>query len=53
MLKEIKNPHDKMFYMAMQDPAVARDFFETHLPAHVKELVVLDTLKLESSHSWQ
>ena len=50
MLQEINNPHDKMFYMAMQDLAVARDFFEAHLPAHIKKLVDLDTLKLESSH---
>jgi predicted transposase/invertase (TIGR01784 family) len=51
MTKLIHQPHDKLFKVAMKDLRVAREFFESHLPADILKQVNLDTLKLEK-HSF-
>src|SRR4051812_6517281 len=39
--------HDGFFKKSMSNPNVAREFFEFHLPAMIKDKVNLDTLKLQ------
>lgn len=51
MTSPIHQPHDKLFKLSMGDIRVARDFFESHLPADILQHVALDTLKLEK-HSF-
>ena len=43
----VHNPHDKFFRSAMAQVAVAREFFETHLPAKVRGQLDFTTLKAE------
>lgn len=46
MKKDIISPHDKFFRSAMDDPRVAREFLEAHLPDIVKnkiDMTVLET----------
>ncbi len=41
-------PHDATFRQFLTQPEVARDFMELHLPAELRAICDLDTLKLES-----
>jgi predicted transposase/invertase (TIGR01784 family) len=43
--KRVYQPHDKFFHAAMNNPRVAKAFFEHHLPATVLPLVNLDKLQ--------
>ncbi|MCC8462460.1 MAG: Rpn family recombination-promoting nuclease/putative transposase [Rickettsia endosymbiont of Ecitomorpha arachnoides] len=46
MSEKIK--HDKFFQKALENPYVAREFFETYLPPHIKALFSPTTLILEN-----
>lgn len=46
MSKKIDKPHDMLFHDTMQNLAIAKSFFQTHLPAHLKSIVDLSTLRL-------
>ncbi|MFP3524371.1 Rpn family recombination-promoting nuclease/putative transposase, partial [Pantoea sp. SIMBA_072] len=41
-------PHDATFRQFLTHPDVARDFMELHLPAELRAICDLSTLKLES-----
>lgn len=41
-------PHDATFRQFLTQPAIARDFMEIHLPAELRAICDLNTLKLES-----
>ncbi|ARJ44379.1 hypothetical protein B1H58_20375 (plasmid) [Pantoea alhagi] len=41
-------PHDATFRQFLTQPAIARDFMEIHLPAELRAICDLGTLKLES-----
>jgi predicted transposase/invertase (TIGR01784 family) len=43
----IHQPHDKFFKLTMSNVAVAKDFFQSRLPAPLLELVDLSTLALQ------
>ena len=45
MSKKLK--HDKIIRSAFENPFVAREFFEMHLPSHIKGSLVFETLKME------
>lgn len=51
-MKKKKNrtptPHDATFRQFLTHPDVARDFMELHLPAELRAICDLSTLKLES-----
>ena len=42
-----KHKHDEIIRGAFENPLVAKEFFEMHLPAHIKSLVSIETLKME------
>src|SRR3982750_4421461 len=42
-----KPKHDKLFKKAMENPIVAKEFFEAHLPSNIKNMLDTDSLKLE------
>lgn len=44
-MPNIISPHDKLFKVTMSRPEVAKDFLQEHLPAHIKQLVNLNTLQ--------
>lgn len=44
-----QNPHDAAFKAAMDDIRVAREFFETYLPEHVKKLINPETLAIHNT----
>ena len=39
--------HDQLFKKAMENPMVAKDFLNTHLPDHIKSIIDLSTIKIE------
>lgn len=41
-------PHDATFRQFLTQPDIARDFMEIHLPAELRAVCDLSTLKLES-----
>jgi len=43
-----KIKHDKFFQKTLADPLIAREFFEAHLPPHIKALFSPATLALEN-----
>lgn len=43
--------HDAFFKQFLMHPDTARDFLDIHLPAEIRGICDLDTLRLESSHS--
>jgi predicted transposase/invertase (TIGR01784 family) len=43
-----RKEHDKFFQKALANPLIAREFFEEHLPPHIKALFSPATLKLEN-----
>ena len=45
--KGTPTPHDATFRQFMSQPEVARDFMEIHLPADLRAICDLSTLKLE------
>ena len=45
MSKKLK--HDKIIRSAFENPFVAREFFEMHLPPHIKDSLIFETLKME------
>ncbi|MBA4824055.1 Rpn family recombination-promoting nuclease/putative transposase [Pantoea ananatis] len=46
--KNTPTPHDATFRQFLTQPEVARDFMEIHLPAELRDICDLSTLKLES-----
>lgn len=46
--KSTPTPHDAVFRQLLSQPDVARDFMELHLPATLRAICDLSTLKLES-----
>ena len=40
-------PHDAYFRAAMNNPKVAREFFEQHLPANIKAAMDLTALQIQ------
>lgn len=44
-------PHDAFFKQFLIHPDTTRDFLDIHLPAEIRGICDLDTLRLESSHS--
>lgn len=51
MMELISNtPHDALFKQFLMHPDTARDFLDIHLPAEIRGICDLDTLRLESSH---
>ncbi|EAU4681033.1 Rpn family recombination-promoting nuclease/putative transposase [Salmonella enterica] len=52
MMELISNTlHDAFFKQFLMHPDTARDFLDIHLPAEIRGICDLDTLRLESSHS--
>ncbi|AXD08480.1 Rpn family recombination-promoting nuclease/putative transposase [Salmonella enterica] len=52
MMELISNtPHDAFFKQFLMHPDTTRDFLDIHLPAEIRGICDLDTLRLESSHS--
>lgn len=47
MTTDIHQPHDSLFQQAMKNIAVARDFFESHLPESLLQRIDLVQLQLE------
>lgn len=47
-MKGTPTPHDAAFRQFLTQPDVARDFMELHLPAELRNICDLSTLKLES-----
>lgn len=48
MKKKSPTPHDATFRQFLMQPEIARDFMELHLPADLRAVCDLSTLKLES-----
>src|SRR5947207_2344959 len=46
MKKIVATPHDRFFRLSMSHPRVARQFFETQLPEHIRKVANLDTLQI-------
>jgi recombination-promoting nuclease RpnB len=46
-MSNLISPHDKLFKITMSRPDVAKEFLQEHLPANIKKLVDLSTLKQE------
>ncbi|XYX40636.1 Rpn family recombination-promoting nuclease/putative transposase [Candidatus Erwinia dacicola] len=46
--KSTTTPHDATFRQFLTQPDIARDFMEIHLPAELRAICDLSTLKLES-----
>ena len=44
-------PHDAAFRHFLTQPEIARDFLEIHLPAELRAICDLSTLKLANWHS--
>lgn len=44
----INNPHDRFFRSSMSNLVIAREFFSTYLPSKIRDLINLETLRLES-----
>jgi len=49
-MTNIHNVHDKCFRKAMADIRVAKDFLEEYLPATIRSLIKLNTLKLRQNN---
>ncbi|WP_341790153.1 Rpn family recombination-promoting nuclease/putative transposase [Rickettsia endosymbiont of Polydrusus tereticollis] len=47
MSKKNKPKHDEIIRSAFENPIVAKEFFETYLPPHIKTLFSFETLKME------
>ena len=47
-MKKNPSPHDATFRQFLTQPDIARDFMEIHLPAELRAICDLSTLKLES-----
>lgn len=45
MPKNLK--HDEIIRSAFENPIVAKEFFQMHLPAHIQSLISFKTLKME------
>lgn len=43
----IKPKHDKLFRKALENPMVAHEFFDAHLPSSVRGVIDLNSLKME------
>lgn len=48
--KKSSIPHDATFRQFLTHPDVAREFMQLHLPAELREICDLNTLKLESGY---
>lgn len=49
-MTKIITPHDHFFRSMMANQKVAREFFETHLPVRIKNIVDLDSLQLRHNN---
>jgi len=47
-MKKNPTPHDATFRQFLTQPEIARDFVDIHLPAELRAICDLSTLKLES-----
>lgn len=47
-MKKTPTPHDATFRQFLTQPEIARDFMDIHLPAELRDICDLSTLKLES-----
>jgi predicted transposase/invertase (TIGR01784 family) len=47
-MKKTPSPHDAAFRQFLTQPDIARDFMEIHLPADLRAICDLSTLKLDS-----
>ncbi|HDU1554384.1 TPA: Rpn family recombination-promoting nuclease/putative transposase, partial [Klebsiella pneumoniae] len=47
-MKKNPTPHDATFRQFLTQPEIARDFMDIHLPAELRAICDLSTLKLES-----
>jgi predicted transposase/invertase (TIGR01784 family) len=47
MSKKTASPHDGLFKSFLTTPETARDFLDIHLPAHLRKVCDLSTLKLQ------
>ncbi len=47
-MKKNPSPHDATFRQFLTQPDIARDFMDIHLPAELRAICDLSTLKLES-----
>jgi len=47
MSKKKKPKHDEVIRSAFENPIVAKEFFETYLPPHIKALFSFETFKME------
>ncbi|WP_016800580.1 Rpn family recombination-promoting nuclease/putative transposase, partial [Vibrio cyclitrophicus] len=48
MKKTTPTPHDALFKQFLTHPETAKDLLDIHLPAELREICDLTTLKLES-----
>lgn len=48
LMKKTPTPHDLAFKQFLTHPDTARDFMQLHLPAELRAICDLSTLKLES-----
>ncbi len=46
---DLTKRHDAYFRSSMQNPVIAQDFFQHHLPESVRDALNINTLKLENS----
>jgi len=46
-MPKINNPHDKAFKTLLANAPIAREFFQYHLPPEIRDLIDLDTIKLQ------
>ena len=47
MIKKLK--HDKMFRKALENPIVAYEFFNAHLPKEIKDLIYFPSLEMKNT----
>ena len=47
MTKIAKPKHDQLFKKALENPIVAYEFIETHLPKNLLDIIDMSSLKLE------
>ena len=47
--KTLKLKHDELFRAIISEPKCHKEFFEAHLPNYVKDIIYLDSIKIEKS----
>ncbi|MBS0350785.1 MAG: Rpn family recombination-promoting nuclease/putative transposase [Proteobacteria bacterium] len=51
MIAVIRNPHDKLFKLSMEEPRVAHEFLSAHLPSEILTRINVQQVKMEN-HSF-